>query len=170
MIWKRSLLVALLAITGLALETTLFGSLTLTGTKPELLLLITVALAIGEGPALGATAGFALGLATDLVLELPQGLSALTFTLAGYAVGRVRMHVQTPTAWLPMALVSVTTFAAVLFYGGISFLLGEPISVFRSLRHAGLAAGYNALLTPFVFPLVRGLAARLRPRMTEVIR
>jgi rod shape-determining protein MreD len=175
MIWRRTLLLALLTVTGLALETTIFGSATLTGTKPELLLLVTVALAMGEGPMLGATAGFATGLATDLVLDLPQGLTALTFTVVGYGVGRIRAQVQVPSAWLPMAMVLVSTFFGVAFYGGLSFVLGEEsVSALRALRYAGLAAAYNALLTPFVFPLVRALGARLRPArgtaMTGMVR
>lgn len=164
MIWRRAILLWLLALTGLALETSLFGTATLQGTKPELLLLVTVALAMGEGPAFGATAGFTLGLATDLVIELPAGLTALTFTLVGYGVGRIRAMVQTPSAWLPMAMVSLATLGGVLFYAGASFILGEEgLSALRTLRHAALAAAYNGLLTPFVFPVVRALAARLRP-------
>lgn len=164
MIWRRVVLLGLLTVSGLALETSVLGTVTLTGAKPELLLLVTVALAMGEGPALGATAGFAAGLATDLVLDLPHGLGALTFTLVGYGVGRIRAQVQAPSAWLPMAMVSVATFLGVCFYGGLSFVLGqESLSAARVFRHAGLAAAYNALLTPFAFPLVRALAARLRP-------
>lgn len=168
---RRAVLLAVLVVTGLALETSVFGSLTLTGTKPELLLLITVALAMGDGPAFGATAGFVFGLATDLVLAQPAGVTALTFTLAGYLVGIVRQSLQRPSAWLPMAMVSATTFAAVLFYGSMSYLLGQAVpSPLRILRHAGLSAVYNALLTPFVYPLIRGVIVRLTPRPAEVIR
>ena len=164
MIWRRVLLVLLLTFTGLAFETTVFGQMTLIGAKPELLLLFTVALAMGEGPMLGATAGFVMGLATDVVLELPHGISALTFTIAGYAVGRIRAQLQTPSAWLPIAMVSVATFFGVLFYGAFAFVLGQEfLSAPRVARAAALAAAYNGLLTPFLFPVVRALAARLRP-------
>src|SRR5205807_6810732 len=110
MIWKRSLQLFLLTITGLAFETSVLGRATLVGTKPELLLLMVVALAMGEGPAFGATAGFVMGLSTDLVLQLPAGVSALTFTLIGSFVGRLRAQFQTRSAWLPMAMVSIATF------------------------------------------------------------
>src|SRR5438034_869631 len=110
MIWKRTLLVTLLTLTGLALEMSLFGSATLDGVKPELLLLITVALAMGEGPAVGAVAGFVMGLSTDLVLQLPAGVTALEFTIIGYAVGRIRSQMQTPTTWLPIAMVCLASF------------------------------------------------------------
>lgn len=164
MIWKRALLLVVLTITGLAVETTILGRATLTGTKPELLLLMTVALAMGEGPAFGAVAGFFMGMATDAVLQLPAGVSALTLTLTGYVVGRIRAQLQHPSAFTPMLMISVATFAGVVFYGGFNFVLGEEsLSLARIARHAALAAAYNALLTPFVFPVVRGLAARLRP-------
>lgn len=168
MIWKRTLLLFLLTITGLAFETSVFGRATLVGAKPELLLLIVVALGTSEGPAFGATAGFVLGLSTDLVLQLPAGVSALTFTITGYVVGRVRAQVQSPGAWLPMAMVSLATFAGVLFYAAFNRLLGEHFGAVSVLRAAFLAAAYNCLLTPFVFPMVRALAARLRPRPAEV--
>jgi rod shape-determining protein MreD len=170
MIWKRTMLLFLLTITGLALETSVLGTATLAGTKPELLLLMVVALGMGEGPAFGATSGFVMGLSTDLILQLPAGVTALTYTLIGYAAGRIRAQVQTPTVWLPMIMVSLATFVGVLFYAGFSYILGDTFPLTRTVRAAGLAAAYNALLTPFGFPIVRGLGARLRPRPQELLR
>lgn len=168
MIWKRTLLVALLTITGLSLETAIFGRITLLGARPELLLVVIVALAMGEGPELGAVAGFVMGFSTDLVLEAPAGLYALTFTTVGYAVGAIRQHLQLPSAWLPMTMVFSATICAVVFYAGVSAILGHGFAPLRVLRLAGLAALYDALLTPFVFPVVRLLGARLRPAGVSV--
>lgn len=170
MIWKRTLLVALLAVTGLGLQTSVFGEVTLNGTKPELLLVVTVALAICEGPALGAIAGFVLGLMIDLTLDAPAGLTALTYTLVGHTVGRVRAQMQAPSAWMPIVTVALATLAADLFYAGFSTMLGQAApTLLRVLRNAGQAAVYNGLLTPFVYPVVRVLGARLRPRAAEVL-
>jgi len=164
MIWKRGLLLALLTITGLVIETSILGELTLGGTKPQLLLLMTVALAMGEGPALGAGFGFTAGLATDLLTGLPVGLTAITYTIVGYVVGTIRAQVQTPTAWLPAAMEFAATLGGVLLYGAISLLLGQEAVGGRSLAtHALYAACYSALLTPFLYPPVRGLGSRLRP-------
>ena len=168
MIWKRTLLLFLLTITGLAFETSVFGRATLVGAKPELLLLMVVVLGMSEGPALGATAGFVMGLSTDLVLQLPAGVTALTFTIIGYVVGRVRAQVQAPGAWLPMVMVSIATFVGILFYAGFNRALGEHFGALGVVRAAALAAAYNCLLTPFVFPIVRAVASRLRPAPSEV--
>lgn len=171
MIWRRALLVLTLAIVGLALETSVFGQATLVGAKPELLVLITVAIAMADGPAFGAITGFVLGMLTDSVLPLPQGVSALTFTIAGYTVGRVRAQVQRPSAWLPIIMVSVSTFLSVLLYAALTFVIGRAtLSPLHVVRDAALAGLYNALLTPFVFPALRVLCARMRPRSSEVLR
>jgi rod shape-determining protein MreD len=171
MIARRTLLLALLTVSGLALQTAVFGQITLTGTKPELLLLVTVALAMNEGPGFGAVSGFVTGLATDAVLNLPQGLTSLTFTVVGYTVGKVRAHVQRPSAWLPITMVTASTLAGLLLYGAFAIALGaQAASASRLLRAALLAALYNGLLTPFVFPLIRGLATRTRPGAGEVLR
>jgi rod shape-determining protein MreD len=170
MIVRRTVLLAVLLFTALGLQTALLGSLTLNGTKPELVLLVVLSLAIVEGPAFGAVAGFGLGLGTDVILALPQGVGALAFTVAGYGLGRIRMQMRSPSAWMPILMVSVATFITVLFYGGFSLLVGQvSLPAARILRHAALAAGYNALLTPLVFPVVRAAATATRPRSSEVI-
>ena len=163
MIWKRAILLFLLATTGLVVETAVLGVATLDGSKPELLLLMTIALALNEGAAFGATAGFVLGFATDIFLGLPKGVSSLIFTAVGFGVGRARAQMSAPTAWLPIVMVAGATLGGVLAYGGFGMLLGENVSSRELLRHATLSAAYNALLTPFVFPIVRALGERLRP-------
>lgn len=163
MIWRRAFLLVILGITGLVVETSVLGGATLDGSKPELLLLVTIGLAMTEGPAFGATAGFILGLATDLLLGLPQGISALVFTAVGYGVGRARAQMTAPTAMLPIIMVFGATLGGVLFYGTLGALLGQAVTLRALLRHAVLGATYNALLTPFVFPVVRLLGERLRP-------
>ena len=67
-----------------------------------------------------------------------------------------------------MAMVSIATFLGVLFYAAFNRVLGEQFGALSVLRAAVLAAAYNCLLTPFAYPIVRALAARLRPRTAEV--
>ncbi|MFM8971620.1 MAG: rod shape-determining protein MreD [Actinomycetota bacterium] len=61
--------------------------LRIAGTAPALELLFTIAVAYRLGPEAGALTGFGTGLAFDLFLETPLGLSALTDAVVGYAVG-----------------------------------------------------------------------------------
>ncbi len=165
MIWRRTLLLGMVVVTGLLLETTILGSRTLGGTQPELVLLVVVALGMEEGAAAGAIAGFFGGLASDLLLSLPAGMSSLVFTVIGYSAGALREHYETTTAWLKIVVAGIMTGAGVLAYGAVAVLFGiDGIAPLDLARHAGLAALYSMLLAPFVVPAVRRLAGRLRPR------
>lgn len=164
MIWKRAVLISLLTISGLAVQTSVFRTGSLIGTKPPLMLLVTIAVALGEGAAAGATTGFVAGLCTDLLMPYPVGITPLVYTIIGYVVGRARTAMADPTVWMPVAMVFGGTLVGVMAYGGLSALLGVVVAPPGVLfRHAALGAVYNALLTPFLFPLVRALGRRLRP-------
>ena len=165
MIWRRTILLGLVVMTGLLLETTIFGGRTLGGTQPELVLLIVIALGMTEGPATGAVAGFVGGFVTDLLLNLPKGMSSLVFTGIGYAVGALREHYEGTTAWLTIVVAGLATATGIIAYGAVSVLFGlNGLVAFDVLRHAGLAAVYSMLLAPFVLPLIRKIGERLRPR------
>ena len=162
---RRTVLLGAVILTALVLQTTIFAELNLLGAKPELLYLVTIVFAILEGPASGAIAGFAGGMAQDFLLDAPKGITALTLTLLGYAMGMARQYIVTPSPILPVFLVAGGTFAGVVFYGVVSFLLGElDPSWLYLFRVALLSALYNALLTPLVYPILRRAAEGSRSR------
>jgi len=162
---RRTLLLGAVILTALLLQTTVFAELNLLGAKPELLYLVTIVFAILEGPASGAIAGFAGGMAQDFLLDAPKGITALTLTLLGYAMGMARQYIVTPSPILPVFLVAGGTFAGVLFHGVVSFLLGELDTSWLYLtRVALLSALYNAILTPLVYPILRRAAEGSRSR------
>lgn len=162
---RRVLLLAAVILSALLLQTTVFAEINLLGAKPELMYLITIAFGILEGPASGAITGFAGGMAQDFLLDAPKGITALTLTLLGYAIGMARQFIVSPSPVLPVVLVAVGTFAGVLFYGVVSFLLGQLDATWLYLvRVAVLSALYNAILTPLAFPIMRRAAEGSRSR------
>ena len=162
---RRSIAWTAIVVTALLLQSTAFAQVKLLGAKPELMYLVTVVLAMLEGPAVGAIGGFAAGMGQDFLLNQPKGITALTLTLLGYAVGTVRQFIVTPSPALPVLLVAGATFVGVLFYGLVSFLLGQlSVGFLFLLRTAFLSAIYNALLTPLLFPLLRRVTEASRPR------
>jgi rod shape-determining protein MreD len=162
---RRVLLLAAVILSALLLQTTIFAEINLLGAKPELMYLITIAFAMLEGPASGAITGFVGGMAQDFLLDAPKGITALTLTLLGYAIGMARQYIVSPSPVLPVVLVALGTFAGVLFYGVVSFLLGQLDSTWLYLlRVAVLSAIYNAILTPLVFPIMRRAAEGSRSR------
>jgi rod shape-determining protein MreD len=166
---RRILSWTAIVLTALVLQSTVFARITLAGAKPELVYLVTIVVAFLEGPTSGAVAGFTGGMAVDFLLNQPKGMTALTLTLLGYAVGTLRQFVVTPSPLLPVVVAAVGTAAGVLFYGLVSFLLGQLSEGASYLfRVALLSALYNAVLTPLVFPVVRRLTEGSRP--TKVFR
>lgn len=162
---RRVLVTIVVIVTGLLLQSTLFWDLKLLGVRPELMYLITIVIAILEGPNEGAVTGFAAGLAQDFLLNQPKGITALTLTLVGYAAGLARQYIVSPSPLLPTILVGVGTAAGIAFYQVVAFLLGQLEETFTyAIRVTLLTALYGAILTPIVYPLLRRLIEGSRPQ------
>ena len=166
---RRVLVTTVVIVTGLLLQSTLFWQFKLLGVRPELMFLVTIVVAILEGPQEGAITGFAAGLAQDFLLNQPKGVTALTLTLVGYSVGLARQYIVSASPLLPMILVAVGTAAGVAFYQAVAFLLDQLQETFAyAVRVTLLSALYGALLTPIVYPLLRRVIEGSRP--TRVVR
>ena len=166
---RRVLVTIAIIVTGLLLQSTLFWQLKLLGVRPELMYLITILIAIIEGPNEGAVTGFAAGLAQDFLMNQPKGITALTLTLVGYAAGLARQYIVSPSPLLPTILVGVGTAAGVMFYQVVAFLLGQLEETFAyAVRVTLLTALYGAILTPIIYPLLRRVIEGSRP--TRVVR
>src|SRR6266516_4619285 len=143
---RRALLWSAIVLTALVLQSTVFAKITLAGAKPELVYMVTIILAFLEGPSSGAVAGFVGGMAEDFLLNQPKGITALTLTLVGYAVGLIRQYIVSPSQLL-------------------AFLLGQSdVGVAYVIRVGILAGLYNAVLTPLLFPVIRRVAEASRAR------
>jgi rod shape-determining protein MreD len=162
---RRVIALTVVIVTALLLQSTVFSQIKLLGVRPELLYLVTILVAVIEGPAEGAIVGFAGGMAQDFLLDQPKGITALTLTLLGYTIGLARQYIVSPSPLLPTILVALGTFGGVVFYEAVSFLLGQlDVELLEGLRIALLSALYSALLTPLVYPLLRRVFEGSRPR------
>jgi len=145
------------------LQTTVFHEMPILGVKPELLYLVTIVIAMLDGPASGSIAGFASGMAEDFLLNQPKGITALSLTLLGYSVGLLRQYIVSPSPLLPTFLVAGGTFAGVLFERFVALLLGQSnLTWGYTLKVALLQSLYNAILTPLLYPVLRRAAEASR--------
>jgi rod shape-determining protein MreD len=162
---RRVLALTAVVVTALLLQSTVFADLKLLGVRPELLYLVTIVIALLEGPNEGLVFGFFAGLAQDFLLNEPKGLTALTLTLLGYAVGLARQYIVSPSPLVPTIGVAIGTATGIGFYEVVAFLLGEYHQpVMFTVKVALLAALYNAVLTPILYPLLRRVSVGSRPR------
>jgi len=162
---RRIVAIGAIIITAVLLQSTVFAQLRLLGVRPELLFLVTIILAMLEGPAEGAVVGFVSGLAQDMLLNQPKGITALTLTLLGYAVGMARPFIVSPSPLVPTIVVAIATALGLAFYEIVSFLLGTfDAPTAYGVKVALLTALYNAVLTPILYPLLRRIVEGSRPR------
>ena len=162
---RRVVTFLVVILTALLLQSTVFADVKLLGARPELLYLLTIVMAILEGPRSAAWTGFCGGMAQDFLMNEPKGITALTLTLLGYAVGLLRTYIVTPSPLLPTVLVAAGTAAGVVFDRFVALLLGqEVVSIAYVLRVAALSGVYTGLLTPIAFPILRRVAEGSRTR------
>lgn len=159
----RTVRLALLLILLVVLQTTVFPHLRIAGVVPDLGLVAAVAIAMRYGPELGASFGFAAGLASDLFLQTPLGLAALAVGLTAYLVGSLQNSLVRPAWWLNPALAVGAGIVAGLLFVGIGAVVGQDqLVVARSLRTIVLAALYDGVVALALFPFAISVA---RPRV-----
>src|SRR5581483_11968936 len=90
-------------------QVSVFPHLRLLGAVPDLGLLLTVTVGFNLGPEAALLTGFGTGLAYDLFLETPLGLSALAYALTGYAVGILQTGVIRSPRWVSPFLGGITS-------------------------------------------------------------
>ena len=161
----RPLAVGAVLVAALALQSTVLTKVTLFGVIPQLVFVVVVSLAYLEGEKVGVSVGFAAGLLLDF--QLPAsilGLTALVYTLIGFMVGSLRHYAPASAVWTPVFGVAVATAIAEGSYAVLAIMMGQRwVSIGNTAKIAGLVVLYNTLLTPFVFPVVRKVADRVRP-------
>ena len=109
----RAGLVLLLALT---IQASFVAEVEVFGAHGEVLLLVPIVAGLTAGPERGATAGFAAGIAVDLLVQTPFGLTALTYCLVGYGVGALQAGVLRASWWLPVvSAVAGSAVGTVLF-------------------------------------------------------
>jgi rod shape-determining protein MreD len=155
----RRLRLGFVIVICVVLQTTLFTHLRIDGVAPDVGLVAVLAVAYNDGAESGAWFGFIMGLAIDLFLTTPLGLSALSFAITGYVVGVVQAGmVRTPPAIAPL-LGGLGGFFGGLVFLAVGAVVGqEGFLSYSSLRTVMIAALYDALIAPVVFPLVRRAA------------
>ena len=165
-------IVALVLVTAALLQTALFPFLPLAGFRPDLLVLVTVAFALRDGPGTGLRVGFAAGLLADLLLyESAVGLSALVMLGIGYAVGAVRPYLAAESVSAPVILAFVAGVLGTGGYGVLAGLLGQDRYTLDLVLRASLFVGvYDALLAPIVVGFVTRLTRRFPAQGAAAIR
>lgn len=115
----------LVVLGALVLQVCLLARFSFDGARVDVLLLVVVVAGFLAGPERGAQVGFGAGLAFDVVLATPLGLSALVYTIVGFAVGSASRSVVRAARWIAPVVVAASSAGGVVLYALVSQVLGQ---------------------------------------------
>jgi rod shape-determining protein MreD len=117
--------VAFVTFVVLMAQSTAIDAIRLGGVHPDIFWLLPITAALLDGPETGALVGFWAGLAFDLVLPTPFGLSALVGCMLGYTVGLATAAVDSRAAWLKPVAALIGSVGADMLFAVLGAVLGQ---------------------------------------------
>lgn len=148
----------MVVVLALVIQYTLGVDIRIAGAHPDLMLLLPIAAGLVGGPEIGAGVGFVAGIATDLLLPTPFGLSALVYCMVGFAVGYVMDAGGTRRDgfwWLTPLVALAASGVAVMLEAVLGAVLGQGDMVKVDLAAVVVVvAAFNAVLAPLAVRLV----------------
>ncbi|HEX7132276.1 MAG TPA: rod shape-determining protein MreD [Iamia sp.] len=118
---------ALVTLVTLVVQVVVVSPISVAGGRGNVVLLLAIAAALETDAERGAIAGFAAGLAFDMLLDTPMGLSSLTGALVGWAVGMAKDSVLRDAAVIQLGLVAVASALGTLLYAGLAVVFGVTV-------------------------------------------
>ena len=153
---KKSIITMILAAGCSLLQTTLLRKIAIIGVIPDISLIIIIFSANQNGPFLGEVTGFLSGLIDDFLSLSPLGFHSLYKTIIGFVSGRTKGTILIDPILMPMIFVLIGT----ILKGVLIFLIALIFDISPGYMNVftkffWIELGYNTLLTPFLFALLR---------------
>jgi rod shape-determining protein MreD len=123
---RQSARVVLVVLLFVAVQQTLVMDLRIGQIHPDIMVLLPIVAGIVGGPSAGAWMGFGAGLAADLFVPTPFGLSALVGCILGFAVGQATLALDRTAVWLPPLAALVGSALYEMAYALLGSVLGQP--------------------------------------------
>jgi len=159
--------VLLVVILALTLQTSLVAQLRSFDATGDIMLLLGIAAAIAAGAEMGALVGFTAGMAFDLMLQSPLGLSALAYCITGYVVGTFQTSVLRAAWWIPVVSAMVASAFGTLVFATVGEVLGQESYLSGHLfAIVAVVSVLNGLISSVAVRLMRwALRADSEPRL-----
>lgn len=152
----RTTLYAAVLLVAALIEGAWLGRVAVVGVRLDLVLVLVSALALRDGPEVGASVGLAGGLLQDLLGGQSLGLLAGPKVVVGFTLGLFARTVNLDNFLTPFILVAAGTVAAEVLGFGLRALTGHPLPSWPDGATAvAVAACYNGVVAPLVFAWVR---------------
>jgi len=122
----RGARVVVLVLVAVVLQEALMNDIVIHKAHPEILVLLPIMAGILVSPGSGAVTGFVVGLAADCFLPTPFGMSAIVFTLVGYASGALLGDLAQFRRWMVIAAGFLGSLVEVAGFALLAALFGQP--------------------------------------------
>jgi len=152
------------------LQTNVLQAVEIAGVRPDLALIVIAYVAVMNGSFEGELGAFVGGLVEDILSLSPPGFHALLRTLMGFLYGIVHNRMLVDAVLAPVLLLAAGTLVKALLAGLIAAIFGVSgiASVALSSRLL-VEVGYNAVLAPILFTLLRLIQPLRRSRRESTI-
>lgn len=147
--------ISFVLVLALTVQVGIAPQLLVLGVQGDVMLLIAIAGGLAAGPDRGAAVGFASGIAYDLLLQTPFGLSALTYSLVAYLAGSLQDSVLRAAWWIPVATAAAASTVGVILYGVFGTVVGVDFIGVSIPQVAVIVAVLNAIVAAPVIRIVR---------------
>ena len=132
---KRILITIIMIIAAYVLQCTVCKSIALASISPNVLIIITAAIALMHGQIEGMITGFFTGLLVDIQFGTILGLYALIYMLAGFVCGIFAKYYTKDNIKLPVLVIAVTEFSYGIIICIFMFILRSEFHFVYYLIH-----------------------------------
>lgn len=162
--------VSLVLVVALLLQMSVAARIEIFGAMGDLMLCVAIMAGLATGSDRGLGVAFAAGIAYDLLLHSPFGLSALVYVLVAYLVGSMQDTVLRAAWWIPTVTAVIGSAIGVILYAVFGTMVGEELIGPELVRIALVVSALNAVVAHPVLRVVRwatdsGGSARARAIM-----
>jgi rod shape-determining protein MreD len=156
---------AIVILTAMVLQASVLAQLRLFGVSIDLLLVVAVAAGLMGGPDRGAIMGFFAGLAMDLLVQTPFGLSAFTYLIIGYVCGMTLRFNLRVLWWFPLVVAALAGSMSVILFALLGEIVGQPLMSLPNLTEIVLVVGVTSAM--LVVPATWAVRWAARPEQME---
>jgi rod shape-determining protein MreD len=157
-------------VSALVIQSSLLAEIRFAGVSIDLMLALTIAAGVTGGPDRGAVVGFIAGLGTDLLIQTPFGLTALSFASTGYVVGLLNEAVVRSARWLLVAIAMAGAVFALAVFVLAGELVGEDLlatpDLWRIVLIVSVGCGVLVLPCRYLMRWAWDAGPRTRPAVT----
>ena len=119
---KRKIITCIFIIAAFLLQSTIFGRLTFSGIRPNLLIAVTASIGFMRGRKEGMGVGFVCGLLVDIFWGGLIGFYALIYTVIGYMNGSFQRMFYEDDIKLPLAMIGISDLIYSMLKGEFEFI------------------------------------------------